>query len=134
MARYGFGDLTVEFDNVGGTLVDMSQYVTQVNGFEKEMLIEEITAAGNDDQAWASVGIGKVSDITLSGPFNDTATTGPHAIFNSRGSTRTLKLTIGGTITQQVECIIQKYAIKPTRNALTQFEVTLKPTGAVTET
>jgi len=28
MSRYGSDDLTIEFDNAGGTLVDMSQYVT----------------------------------------------------------------------------------------------------------
>lgn len=131
MARYSFADLKVEFDNAGGTLVDMSAYITTINGIEKEALVEEITSAGDNDQRSAAVGVAKVGDITIAGPFDDTATTGPHAIFNAIGSTRTLQQTFGGSIVQVVETIIMKYSIKTTRNALTQFEVVLRPTGAV---
>jgi len=131
MARYGFGDLVISFDNAGGSPVDMSAYITSVNGFEKEALVEEVTAAGDNDQAWASVGVSKVSPVTLGGPFNDAATTGAHVIFNSIGSTRTLTITFGGSIVQNVECIIQKYNLKPNQNGLTMFEVLLQPTGAV---
>ena len=135
MARAGFGDLKIEFDNAAASLVDMSTYITTVNGMEREALLQELTAAGDDDERWGIVGVNKVAPITLSGFFDDTASTGPDVIFNAIGNatTRTIKFTWGGTKTSSVETIIRKYMRKPTRGELTGFEVELQPTGIVTE-
>ena len=135
MAKYGFGDLKIEFDNASDSLVDMSAYITTINGFSIEAVMQEITAAGNADEAWAAVGVNKVSPVTLGGFYDDQATTGPDAIFNAIGNTtsRTLKFTWGGTKTSSVENVIKRYDRKPTRGELIAFEVELQPTGAVTE-
>jgi len=136
MPRYGFPDLKVEFDNAAAALVDMSAYVWTINGMSKEAILQEVTAAGDDDAAWAKVGLNKVDPITITGPYDDTASTGPDVIFNAIGNavTRTLKLTYGSTKTTSVECIIRKYERKPSRGELHTYSVELQPTGAVTET
>jgi len=133
MARYGFGTLVISVDDSGGTPVDLSTYITSINGFEKEALLEEITSAGDDDQRWGVVGVSKVAPIVISGPFDDTASTGPHAVLNAIGNTttRTFTITIGGSVVFNVETIINKYVVTPNRNGLTMFEATLQPTGAV---
>jgi hypothetical protein len=134
MTRYGFGDLKIEFDDSGGVLRDMSQYVMSINGMDKEAILEEITAAGDDFEQYAS-GMTRVNVITITGLYDDTASTGPDVVFNAVGNatTRTLKFTWGGTKTTSVECIIKKYSRKPSRGELTKFEVELQPTGVVTE-
>ena len=134
MARRGFPDLKIEFDNSSNALQDMSAFIMDTPpSFDREAILEEITAAGDADEAHAKVGLNKVNPITMGGAFDDTATTGPDAIFNAIGDTRTLKVTWGGTKTSQVETIITNYVRTPARGELTKFTVTLQPTGAVTE-
>ena len=74
-----------------------------------------------------------VDDIELTGFYDDTATTGPDAVFNAPGETRTLKITWGGTKTSSVETIIAGYQRQAAVKESTKYTVTLKPTGAVTE-
>lgn len=134
MTRYGYPDLKIEFDNSSDALQDMSQYVMDTPpSFDREAILEEITAAGDNDEAHAKVGLSKVNTIELGGAFDDTAATGPDVIFNAIGDTRTLKVTWGSTKTSQVECVIKNYVRNAVRGELTKFTVTLQPTGAVTE-
>ncbi len=134
MTRYGYPDLKVEFDNSGGALQDMSAFIMDTPpSFDREAILEEITAAGDADEAHAKVGLNKVNTLDLGGAFDDQATTGPDDIFNAIGDTRSLKITWGGTKTSEVECLIKNYVRKAVRGALTLFTVTLQPTGAVTE-
>ncbi len=133
MAKFGFGDLKIEVDNSGGSPTDMSTFIKTVNGFSIEALLEEITSAGDADERWAKVGVSRASEIVFGGDFDDEAATGPDAIFNSLGDTRTVKFTYGGTKTSEVEAIIKRYDRSPTKGELTNFEVALQPTGAVTE-
>lgn len=134
MTRYGYPDVKIEFDNSSDALQDMSQYIMDTPpSFDREALIEEITAAGDADEAHAKVGLNKVAPITMGGAFDDQATTGPDAIFNAIGDTRTLKVTWGGSKTSSVETIITNYVRNASRGELTKFTVTVQPTGAVTE-
>lgn len=133
MAKYTAANVVVEFDETGGSLTDMSQYVQEINGIDIEMTLEESHTFGDSWVENLSAGLKKVAPVTLTGMYDDTATTGPDVIFNALGATRTLKITWGGTKTTSVETIIQKYSRKPARGTLTKFEVTLQPTGAVTE-
>ena len=135
MARAGWDVLKTEFDNAAGTLTDMSAYVTDVDGFEREAVTEDVTAAGDDDEVHAAVGLKRVGQITLRGPYDDTASSGPDVVFNAVGNTtlRTLTITWKSGKTSSVECVIVKYRRLPSKGSFTMVEVVLQPTGAVTE-
>jgi hypothetical protein len=135
VAKYGPDDLVIEFDNSGGTLQNMSQYIREINGVEIEAILTDSHAFGDTWHEALAVGVSKVGDITLKGFYDDTASTGPDVIFNAVGNTttRTLKVTWGNTKTTSVETIIKKYSRMPKLDDLTGFEVILQPTGAVTE-
>ncbi|KKL83225.1 hypothetical protein LCGC14_1976880 [marine sediment metagenome] len=133
MAKYGSDDLKVEVDNASDTLVDLSQYVDEIDGVDIEALIQESHAFGD---AWVEQlysGVNRVAPITLAGFYDDTVTVGPNAILNALGATRTLKITWGSTKTTSVECVITNYRRLPVRNESTRFSCTLTPTAAVTE-
>lgn len=136
MAKYTGADLIVEFDNSSGaSLQNMTQYVTDINGINIEAVLEETHTFGD---AWVEAlfaGLKKVGDITISGFYDDAATTGPDVIFNAIGNTvlRRLKITWGSTKTSTVSTIIKSYNRTPSRGAITKFSVTLTATGAVTE-
>ena len=138
MAKYSSASAKIEFDLVGGTLTDLSAYITDINGIDTESLTEEATGFTQAWQSHLAVGIFKMADVVLGGYYDDTATTGPDVVLGvlSAGpaaSTRTLKVTYGASKSTSVETWIVKMSKKLVRNGLTRFEVTLRPTGAVTE-
>ena len=133
MAKYGSKDLKIEVDNSSDTLVDLSQYITGINGVTVEAILEEGTAFGDTWVEQLFTGNKQTSAITLDGFYDDTASTGPDVILNALGSTRTLKVTWGSTKTTSVEAVITSYSRNPVRKELTKFQCVLTPTGTVTE-
>jgi hypothetical protein len=138
MANYGPSNIAISFDDSTGTPVVMTAYILTINGFDKEAAMEETTAFGSAWKTSKATGVRMVGDIVLGGLYDDTADTGPDAIFNDvvdgpSDSTRTFALTYGGSKSSSVETWIKKYRRIPGARALTRYEVTLEPTGAVTE-
>lgn len=133
MAKYGSKDITIEVDNAGGTPVDLSEYIDAISAFDPKVGVVQIDGFGQEWEAYASTGYQSLSEITLGGFLDDTAETGPDAVLNSLGDTRTLTITWdGSSLDDNVECIITKYSKIPTRGELTRFECVLRPTGEVT--
>ena len=146
-APYFWSNTNVKFDKSdGATQVDITQYVTAINGFHLNAPTVDVTPAG---QTWIRQLFGGIlsgDTFTITGVYDDTATTGPDALFNDPGcinttatgsplnKTRTLLLTYGGTKTSQVETIITAYNRDPVKGQPTMYSVDLTPTGAVTET
>lgn len=133
MAVYGFHNLKIEVDNSGGSPVDLSQYITSIGTIDKEAVSEESHTAGDSWVEHLFVGLSRMADVTLGGFYDDTASTGPDAVLNAIGATRTLTVTYGSTKTTSVEALIANYRRSPARGELTKFEAVLRPTGAVTE-
>ena len=137
MALFGYPDLKIELDKTeGGALEDISIYVTEISGWSKEAIVQEITGAGDTVDRWAKVGIVKKGEIVLTGPYDDTADKLVNMTKDASdlGETRTLALTFDGATAadvETVECIIQKVDRNPSRDALHQYSVTLRPTGAI---
>lgn len=128
MAKYGSDDLSI---TAGGT--EMKNYIDTINGFEIEALTQEGTAFGD---AWVEhlyTGIQEAKPLTLEGFYDDTATTGPDAKFNTLGTSVAFVITWGGSKTSSFTAIIKNYVRSPVRKELTRFSVTLLPTAAVTE-
>lgn len=133
MAKYGSNSVTVEVDNSSGTLVDLTEYINSINGMDIEAITEDTTVFGDTWQENTYVGVKKANSIQIKGFYDDTATTGPDAVLNALGDTRTFQLTYGNSKSSSVEAIITKYVRIPTVSKLTEFECDLTPTGAVTE-
>jgi hypothetical protein len=139
VANYGQSSVVVAFDNSGGSPVTMTPYVQTINGISVEALLEQSDSFGDSWVEMLPVGVRKVSgDITLDGFYDDTATTGPDAIFNAPAPTpatasRTLTITFGGSKTFAVETFIKKYDRMLVRGKLHRYSVTLAPSAAVTE-
>lgn len=111
----------------------MSAHILSVSGFVVEALLEDGTVFGATWVEQAATGNKQSPDITMTGFYDDTASTGPNAVFNDVGATRTWKATWGGTNTSSVETIIKSYARNPVTKTLTKYTVVVTPTGAVTE-
>lgn len=132
MAKYGSPDLTIEVDNASDTLVDLSAYIDDDIKLDIEAMLEEFIAYGASWPTQLSVGVTKASEITLGGYYDDTATTGPNIILNSPGSTRSVKITWGGSNETTFEAVIKNFNRKSSKGTMHRFECVLVPTGTVT--
>lgn len=139
MSKYGSNSIVVEYDNAGGTLVDITQHVLEMSSIDVEVVMEDSHSFGDSWFETLAVGLKKMGDITLKGFFDDAATTGPDVLFQGAlptgpsSTTRSLKITFGGTKTMTVETHLMKYTRAPKRGEVTKYEAVLRPTGAVTE-
>lgn len=136
MAKYSSPDLDVQVDNSGGTLVNLTAYVKTIGGFAPESETADTTTFGDswrEHQAHLKSG----GELTLEGDYDDTATSGPDAILNAIGDTRTVQIGWGGSGTGKpktsFEAIVKKYERGANIGGLQTFTCTLLVTGAVTE-
>jgi|SRR3990172_7426937 len=141
MANSTPAGIIVEYDNSGGTLVDISQYVLTINDVDVENVLEETHSFGDSWEESLPVGIGRMGVVELGGLYDDTASTGPNALFFNRvpenpataGIPRTLKITWRSGKATVVETHLISYRRSADRNGLTKYTARLQPTGAVTD-
>lgn len=132
MTKAAYPNLTIELDDDADALQDISQYVTSINGWTKERLVEELTGAGESDDRWGAIGFLQKNEVELTGPYDDTAN-GLVALVNAwtDDSERTLKFTWLTGTSESVEVLLRSVAINPSRGAFHSYVVTLRPTGAI---
>lgn len=136
MAKYGSPDIKIEVDNAGGTLQNMTAYIDEVNEVNVEALLQESHTFGDSWVENLYTGVKRGNAITFSGFYDDTATTGPDAIFNDLGDTREVKITYDGSTGAKYtlfEAIITNYVRSPSRGENTRYSVTFTPTGEIAE-
>ncbi len=136
MAKFAYPDLKIELDNATPALQDISAYVTSINGWSKERLVEDVTGAGDTTDRHAALGFLQKGEVELSGPYDNTAE-GLLDILKawSDDSERTLQLTFDGATAadvETVECLLMGFERNPSRGAFTQVVAKLRPTGAIT--
>ena len=134
MAKYGSDEVKIEVDNDGGTAQDMSEYIDEVNEISIEALTQESTAFGDEWMKHLATGIKQGNPITFEGFFDDTATTGPDAVFNSVGDEHEIEVTYDGdtgSATNKFDAIVIEYALIPTAGELIRYRVEFQPTGTM---
>lgn len=135
MARVGWDVLAVSLDDSGGTPTDISAYVTEVDGLDRENVLQDVTAAGDGDEAHAPVGLKKAGPVTLTGPYNDDAS-GLNGIVQALMGlmvSSTLLITWKAGKTSSMECFLETYGRSPAKGAFHKVKAVLRVTGAVTE-
>lgn len=139
MANSTPAGIIIEYDNSGGSLVDITQHVQTINDIDIESLTEETHTFGDSWEENKPIGVGKMADIEIGGLYDDVAATGPDALFAGRApetpasNTRTFKITWRSGKTTSVETYLASYKRTADRAALTKYTAKLKPTGTVTE-
>jgi hypothetical protein len=137
MAKYGSDQVKIEIkDGVdgAGSYQDVSVDVLDLPAVDIEALVEE---GHGFSEAWVrnlATGLKKVADITIKGFYDDTASTGTHALFNRAGVITDLKVTWSTGVTTEIPVLIKNYRRIATRGELTKFEAALVCAGTVTET
>lgn len=134
MAYRGPSVVAIEIDNtVGGSLTAITQFVLSISGINKLANLEDSRTFGDTWGEASDIGTRMMEDITIEGFYDDTASTGSHAILDGAGEQRSFRVTFGNSKTVSVEVLIVSYARTLDRAALHKFRVVLRPTGAPTE-
>lgn len=136
MANYAQPNVTVNFDNSGGTPVNISQQVMSISALDKEMTLEESDAMGDAWVEFLSAAVGRMAEITLGGLYDDTASTSVNALAGGNsdlGAIRTLQVVLGSSKSFTVETVIKSFRRIINRGELHKYELVLQPTGAPTE-
>ncbi len=125
--------VTIRIDDVGGALTDVSG---DVDSWSLARTVEalEATTVGDADRAYLPGLHG--GELTLGGPFNDTAPQTDAILAGALGSsvTRTVEVGIDGARFYHFEALVRRYALGGAPPGLVTWQATLQITGAVNRT
>ena len=137
MANFGQVDFRIFVSTASGsnaTVRDWSQYVDTINGVKINGIFQQSDAFGDSWVEHLYVGVKRMDPLMLEGFYEDTAASGPHAVFGQTsdiGAERNFELNFGASDVVNGDVLIQDYERAPRRNELTRFRVTLLPTGTI---
>lgn len=137
MAFYHGKNLAFKIDNAAGTLQALTSYVDSVD-LDNSVDMGETTTAGAEDKTFVS---GQAEhDLSISGKWDDTASTGPDAILTGLiglETTSTFEFGPGGSASGKVkksgECFLTGYKASAPVGGVVTFTADFKITGAVTQ-
>jgi|SRR5579872_3458615 len=134
MAKYGSASAVVTIDDHGGTPRIITAHVLTIGGLKITQISEENSPFGMNHEQNTPVGKQKFGPVTITGNYDDTATTGPHAVFSTlettpSDSTRTLVVSPDGTKNLTVEVYCVEYEPILTNGKLTGYSATLVQQG-----
>lgn len=138
MAFYHGKGLVFKIDNAAGSLQVLSAYVDSVD-LDSKVDMGDTTTAGAEDKTFVS-GAAE-HGLSISGKWDDTASTGPDAIlFGLVGleTSSSFEFGPGGSTTGKPkylgECFLTGYTAKAPVGGVVTFTADFKITGAVTRT
>ncbi len=138
--KHGSHEVTITYDDApGGTGRAITNSVLTMSGVKIEAPLQLSHAFGDTWEESTPTGMRKVPAITLTGFFDDTATTGPHTVLrvgasdaDPQASTRTLVVVFGNSVTFTVETFLLSYEVLGKNGNLTEYAAVIQPTGSAT--
>lgn len=133
--KYGSASLVITYDDgPGGTARTITPYVLTIGGIKKEAITQQTNPFGVAYQSHTPTGVTKVDDITITGIYDTTATSGPHVVFGDpddgpQDSTRTFTFAPGDSKTFTMETRLVSYQVTGKNGNLTEFEAVIRQAG-----
>lgn len=135
--KYGSQSWTISLDDApGGTLRAITNHVLEISGIKIESVQELSDAFGDSYEESTPTGKKRSPAITMSGQWDTTATTGPHAVCSDpddgpQDATRTFTAVPGDGKTFNVEGRLVSYEVLGRNGNLTRFTAVFQPSGTV---
>ena len=134
MASHSPSEVTVTFDDApGGTSRIITPYVTSIGGLSIESITQQSNPFGVASEEHTPIGITKVADIAISGFFDDTASVGPHVVFQIAAADyapasvgRVLVILAATAATFTITVHLVKYDALPKRDGLTEYQALVR--------
>jgi hypothetical protein len=139
MAMFHGKDSVFWVDNAAGTLVNLTTYLTNVDGLPGPAEVGETTTMGASSRTFIR-GLEGGNDFTISGRYDSTATTGPDVILSAiraQAATVTYEWGPEGGTTGKTkftgEALCTNYVTSAPFDGIVMFSATFRRTGAVTK-
>lgn len=142
MAKHSPSEVTVTIDDApGGTPRVITAFVTSIGGFGVESITQQTNPFGVATESHTPTGLTKVADIPIGGFFDDTATSGPHVVFQVAAADiapasvgRVLVIVAATAKTFTITVHLVKYEVMLKKDGLTEYQATVrqKTTGVWT--
>lgn len=139
MAKYKVAGVSeVSIDNSAGTLLNMTAYIDTITALGKEITPLEVTTFADSAERFIA-GIEVSQEVTISGPFDDAATTGPDAVFSTLvGTINTIRFAPAGTASgrRQItgEFLFVSYKVNSAVKERVNYELVAKLDGTLNAT
>lgn len=136
--KYGSPSIVITYDSTaGGSPQTITAYVTSISGIKKEAITQQSNPFGVAYEDNTPTGVHKVSDITIGGFYDTTATSGPHVVFGDpddgpQDSTRTFTFAPGDSKTFTMETRLVSYEVLGKNGNLTEYQAVIRQAGAGT--
>lgn len=136
--KHGSAEISITYDDSpGGTGRDVTNFILTMGAAKITANMQASHAFADAWEEFTPTGTKKMDPMTLTGFWDDTATTGPHTVFldpddGPQDSTRTLVIVFGNSKTLTVETRLVSYAVLGKNGNLTEFEAVIQPTGQAT--
>ena len=126
----------VKVDNALGTLINLRGYVDTISALGKQVASLDVTTFA-DAAERVIAGIEESQEFTISGPFDDTATTGPDVVLSARvgtlGSWEWHPMgTAAGSRKFSGEALCIRYTVTGEVKGRVQYEAVFKMDGSST--
>jgi hypothetical protein len=136
--KHGSSEFTFSIDDApGGSPTTMTNYILTIGGCKIENELQPSHAFGDSWQEMLATGFAKVPAITVTGFFDDTASTGPHTVFqvkaadrSPQAATRTVAIGFGNSTSFGGEAVMASYEVLGKNGNLTEFAAVIQPTGS----
>lgn len=135
--KHGSSEITIQYDDApGGSLRTITSYVLTMGGIKLQSNMQASTAYGDSVMKKLPTGMMEIPPVTMTGFFDDTPTTGPHAVFGApdtspQAATRTLAVVFGNSKTWTSEGYLVSYEVLGKNNNLTEFAAELQQNSGV---
>lgn len=134
MAKYGSASAVITIDDHGGTPRVITGHVLTIGGLKITEISEENSPFGVNYEKITPVGKQRFGPVNIEGNWDDTATTGPHAVFGTQetspsDSTRTLDISPDGTKHLSGEGYVTEYELVLNNGKITGYKATFVQAG-----
>ena len=132
--KHSSSEITITVDDGAGSPQAITSYVMTMGAMKITAGMTPTTAFGVAWETHLPTGLKKVEPFSLSGFWDDTATTSPHVVLVAPDSTpstasRTVTIVFGNSKTFAGEAFLTGYSVIGKAGNLTEFAADFQPTG-----
>ena len=129
--KHGSSEITISYDDQTGAPQVVTCAVLTMGAIKVSSVMQAGTAYCDTVEKMLPTGLSKIDQVTLTGFWDTTPTTGSHAVFgkpdtNQQGTTRTLSIMFGDAKTWASEGFLVSYSVIGKVGVLTEFEAVLQ--------
>ena len=134
--RHGSAEVTFSIDDPTNNPRAMAAYLDVIGEQKIASTMDAVLMFGAAWEGACPTGVRKYEPFDVEGFFDDTATSGPHVVFqpdyDPQGAPRDIVVVFGNSKTLTGTCFVTGYSVGPKAGKLTRFKASIQPTSTAT--